>query len=122
MNFLHFKQAYIECALWCSTDESDDNGDNPLDRNYDVGDLSPSAMDIINQDCHNFLSYAEQELEESGVSSDQAGHDFWLTRNHHGAGFWDRGLGKVGEELTKKAQSFGETYLYVGDDGKIYCE
>jgi hypothetical protein len=49
-----------------------------------------------------------------------AGHDFWLTRNHHGAGFWDRDLGEVGEQLTEAAQTYKEVDLYVGDDGKIY--
>ena len=46
--------------------------------------------------------------------------DFWLTRNGHGAGFWDRGLGSVGDELTKNAKPFGSVDAYVGDDGKVY--
>jgi hypothetical protein len=51
---------------------------------------------------------------------DYAGHDFWLTRNHHGCGFWDRGLGELGDQLTKASQQFDEIDLYVGDDGKLY--
>lgn len=48
-------------------------------------------------------------------------HDFWLTRNRHGAGFWDGDYEKAdGEKLTELAHSFGEINLYVGDDGKIY--
>jgi hypothetical protein len=50
----------------------------------------------------------------------RAGHDFWLTRNGHGAGFWDRGLGDLGERLSKAAKVYGEVYLYPGDDGKVY--
>lgn len=46
--------------------------------------------------------------------------DFWLTRNGHGVGFWDRDVGAVGDRLTKACKKFGETYLYVGDDGKIH--
>jgi hypothetical protein len=52
-----------------------------------------------------------------------AGHDFWLTRNGHGAGFWDRTpleKGKLGDELTKLCKAFGESDLYWGDDGGIY--
>jgi hypothetical protein len=30
---------------------------------------------------------------------EQAGIDFWLTRNRHGAGYWDRGLGITGDKL-----------------------
>ena len=49
-----------------------------------------------------------------------AGHDFWLTRNGHGAGFWDRGLGEVGDRLSNACKAFGSYDLYIGDDGKIY--
>ena len=42
-----------------------------------------------------------------------------LTRNGHGAGFWDRGLGALGERLTRAAKSHGSVDLYVNDDGKV---
>ena len=51
---------------------------------------------------------------------DYAGHDFWLTRNGHGAGFWDRGLGEAGKKLTDAAHAFGECNLYLGDDDVIH--
>ena len=38
----------------------------------------------------------------------QAGHDFALTRNGHGAGFWDHGAGEAGDALTESAEWFGE--------------
>ena len=51
----------------------------------------------------------------------QAGHDFWLTRNGHGAGFWDGDWpDRTGHRLSEAAKSYGEYHLYVGDDGKIY--
>lgn len=40
--------------------------------------------------------------------------------SYHGAGFWDKGLGEVGDLLTRDAESFGGADLYVGDDGKIH--
>lgn len=52
------------------------------------------------------------------------GIDFWLTRNGHGAGFWDSPE-IWGEEnsnvLTDISTSFGETWAYVGDDGLVYA-
>ena len=44
---------------------------------------------------------------------EQAGHDFWLSRNGHGTGFWDRDPALYGGEynakrLQKWAESFGE--------------
>jgi hypothetical protein len=56
---------------------------------------------------------------EMDRSENLAGHDFWLTRNGHGAGFWDRGLGELGDALTQAAKSFGQCDLYVTDDGAI---
>jgi hypothetical protein len=55
-----------------------------------------------------------------GISDEQIGHDIWLTRNHHGAGFWDRGLGDLGDKLTEIAHSLGGSDAYVGDDGKVH--
>ena len=40
--------------------------------------------------------------------------------DQHGAGFWDRGLGDLGDRLTMLAQTYEESDPYVGDDGKIY--
>jgi hypothetical protein len=50
------------------------------------------------------------------------GHDFWLTRNHHGAGFWDRGLGDAGKILTTLAQGYREVSLFATADGQVICE
>lgn len=59
-------------------------------------------------------------------------HDFILTRNGHGAGFWDGDYDydielsngdtlNLGEELTRVAKSYDEIHLYLGDDDKIYA-
>jgi hypothetical protein len=53
------------------------------------------------------------------VDSERGGHDFWLTRNRHGAGFWD-GDWERGAELTKAAHTFGGIDLFVGDDGRVH--
>jgi hypothetical protein len=57
----------------------------------------------------------------------QIGIDFWYTRNSHGTGFWDNYKDEKnynGNEdiLTDIAQSFGECYLYLGDDNKLYID
>lgn len=114
-----FVDGYIACALWSTNDESDESGGNPIDDNYSEADIAPSAREALRADCDAF--YAANAADISRVADDsQAGHDFWLTRNGHGAGFWDRGLGALGERLTKASKAFGEVNLYVGDDGLIY--
>ncbi len=124
-----FTRAYIECALWSSTDNSNEQGGEPLDANYGLDDIAPETLAQIVEDCasfqahqHMLLSAAYERYSHSPEWShaEQAGHDFWLTRNHHGAGFWDRGLGDVGRKLTDAAHVYGSFDLYVGDDGKVY--
>lgn len=110
-----FTRAYIECALWSSLD---DEG-YPLDHTYTQDDISPETLVEIVEDCRVFQELYATELHEAGAP-DQNGHDYWLTRNHHGAGFWDRGYGEVGKRLTDAAEADGGIDLYVGDDGRIY--
>lgn len=44
------------------------------------------------------------------------GHDVALTRNGHGAGFWDRGLGEAGDVLTNWAETLGTLHIFHGHD------
>lgn len=120
MDIDKFVQGYLECALWSSTDNSDDSGGSPLDDNYSIDDIPEAEIAKAIAECADFRQFAEKELASYPNGDELAGHDFWLTRNGHGAGFWDRGLGKLGQVLTDKAHSFGESYLYIGDDGKLY--
>jgi hypothetical protein len=126
-----FTEAYIECALWSSTDNSNDSGGDPLDDNYGVEDIAPKTLEEMKSDCADF-----QESFGDLIADDleRAGHDFWLTRNGHGAGFWDgdwqqpmptehESAGRyrtVGEFLTAMSKPYGSVDLYVGDDGMIY--
>lgn len=49
-------------------------------------------------------------------TAEQFGHDLALTRNGHGAGFWDRGLGEAGDVLTDWAKSLGTLHIFHGHD------
>jgi hypothetical protein len=57
---------------------------------------------------------------EQWTGEERAGHDFWLTRNGHGAGFWDRGLGTLGNRLSAAAKVYSGCDLFVGDDARVY--
>jgi hypothetical protein len=119
-----FISAYVECALWSTSVDEDYAAahDVPADRsleseNFTADDIAPEAMALITEDCQGFYRQAGALLDQ--WSDEQAGHDFWLTRNGHGAGFWDRGL-PHGDELSDLARVYGESDLYIGDDGRIY--
>lgn len=108
---------YAIAALWSSTD---DQGE-PLDSSFDLADISAETWGRMSEDVLRFIKANAELLKQSGQSDEQIGHDFWLTRNGHGAGFWDRGLGEVGDKLTEACRAFGEVFLYVGDDGQIHA-
>lgn len=122
--FVEFLQGYIACALWSSTDESDESGGEPMDSNYDESDIAPDTRADMERDCEDFMranaATLARFLDITGKEWSCAGHDFWLTRNRHGAGFWDRGAGETGKELTKAAHACGGVDLYVGDDNQIH--
>lgn len=109
-----FELAYIECMIWAS--QSEDEGS--VTEDHSVTDLSDEANKQAVEDCNSFCNDNAELMQSLDLA--QCGHDFWLTRNGHGAGFWDRGYGKVGDDLTKAAKIYGEQYPYVGDDGLIY--
>jgi hypothetical protein len=111
-----FTLAYLECALWSSTD---DEGNECLDENHEINDIAGPTLARMIEDCVAFQEAESDDLEE--IDPSQAGHDFWLTRNRHGAGFWDRGLGEIGKRLTDAAHAYGSFELYVGDDGKVWA-
>ena len=111
--------AYVECALWSSTDESTPSGGYPLDRNYSREDIDADALKAMRAEVDDFLAHLPAGTDE--FDDGQLGHDFWLTRNRHGAGFWDGDWPeKLGRELTDRAHGYGDAGLYVGDDGRIY--
>ena len=111
MGDLEYKilEGYLEAAIWTEEEQLD---------GASINDLSDEARKSANNDVIIFIEKAGDLLE--GLDGAQIGHDLWLTRNGHGAGFWDRGLGEKGEQLTTIAKSMGEKYLYKGDDGELY--
>ncbi len=114
---------YLECALFAETDESNDSGGDPLDQNYDIDDFSAEAISKAKTDCRAFLRDAApllRQLLDAGTLK-SAGHDLWLTRNGHGAGFWDRGYpDEIGKELSKIAEAMGNVNAYVGDEKLVH--
>jgi hypothetical protein len=127
-----FLRGYLDCALWTGTDESNDAGGDPLDQNYDVEDFAPESVERASAECEAFQKENAADLaafyevwpkSPDGASKEAfAGHNFWLTRNGHGTGFWDRDAGEAGDQLTKASGKAGERYVYIGDDGKLWID
>lgn len=113
-----FTEAYVEAALWASTDESTPSGGYPLDRNYGPEDIAPETLEQMKADCAKFQA---ENAADIAADVELSGHDFWLTRCFSGAGFWDGDWPEpAATRLTAAAHGFGEFSLYVGGDGLIH--
>lgn len=125
-----FTQGYIEAMFFTETDPSVTladceagevewlEGTVPVDSGF--ADLHPDSLEAIKALCQRFQLHARHTLAEAyktgnDYTPERAGHDFWLTRNGHGAGFWDRGLGQVGDDLSELAQAYGEANVWFAD-------
>lgn len=124
-------KGYVECMEWADC--------GPDHETYGK-DWSEELADKNRADCAAFIETCGVTLldhlaELAPDYSDECfGHDFWLTRNGHGAGYWDRkeleartaigdaiGGYTLGERLTFCAKHAGQCELYVGDDGLVYA-
>jgi hypothetical protein len=113
--FDEFFSSYIEAALWS---ENDEDG-TPFDRDYGEEDFDEDTLKKLRADAHRF--YENYHPLFAGEES-QAGHDFWLNRNGHGAGFWDGDWPEPqATKLSEASEAYGTVNIYVGDDGKLHA-
>jgi len=110
-----FTRGYIGAVKWLER-RYDEDGTAEEDA---CETISPEALIEIKEECADFQEANKEDLEEAyehhHFCDESAGHDFYLTRNGHGAGFWDRGLGDVGERLSAASKPYGSTDNYWVD-------
>jgi hypothetical protein len=118
-----FPQGYLTAAFWTNDEHA------PSGCDYSQTDRPEAMFERLSQDellkacrdCRHFQDQQAGHLRIGGLSDFKAGTDFWLTRNGHGAGFWDGDWPETqGEALTEASKAFGEVDLYAGDDGQLY--
>jgi hypothetical protein len=127
--FDEFVEGYIDAILWANTyRESADDGDiESVDAYHESFELSDESRATLEQDCADFINDGTARLINGAIrrgrySWGQAGHDYALTRNGHGAGFWDRGLGMVGDALTAISKPYGTRDCWVDDDDIVHTD
>ncbi len=122
MSLETFTRGYLAAAFYTSTNESNQE---PLDCNFSVPDIGDAKRIEMKADaCKFYLMFAEawrgawiEFVKECDVApgdeDQQAGYDFWMTRNGHGVGFWEDAdwEAETGKKLTAGAEAFGEAYL-----------
>jgi len=73
--------AYLECAYFTDVEENES----------EEIEFTPTFKNNAYKACCDFENAcATLEIDIRVYSPEQLGHDLWLTRNGHGAGFWDR--------------------------------
>lgn len=124
---------FVTTLMWSTTvvDErtDDEDGQDVSERepvNAEGFELSDAARAQYEHETLEFIDanaglirLAQRQRPDYTLSD--VAHDFALTRNHHGAGFWDRGLGEHGHALTDAAHAAGAAELYLADDGLLYA-
>lgn len=126
----YFLEGYMQCALWSSNDP---DKETPLDDVYSVGDIEPDLVAQMAHECAAFLEAQKDDLDRleilTGRDMGSMGHDLWLTRNGHGAGYWDRYMEaepadraeaeQVGKRLSAAAEALGVFDIAPGGEQVI---
>jgi hypothetical protein len=134
----HVLKGYVEAMLWanavCDIEGCEDRAagsdcehSNGAEKKFSLSDFSDADQTSMRDDVEDFvlgnLADFRKYLEEreydpsQGTVADYFGHDFALTRNGHGAGFWDRGLGRLGDRLSEASKVYGSSDIYISSDG-----
>lgn len=113
VNLVEFVNSYLATAAWVECD-SDENTE-----------FTKLAKETAKQDCKQFINAVVERFGE--VKANElltiegndltylAAHDFYLTRNGHGVGFWDKPeiYGEdESEVLTEISQKLGSSMAY----------
>lgn len=107
--------SYLETALWADSDE-----DNADFEGKTINDVDPQSRVEAQADIEKFISIAQQQAPEELATYDasQLGHNIWLSRNGHSAGFFDDN----NDKLQDIARNMKGKYMYVGDDQAVYIQ
>lgn len=106
-------KGYLTGAIWTEGETTD---------KFTIDDLSEDSQIQAYIDIKEFIKNAGEDavseaVEEHGLS--HLGMDIWLTRNSHGAGFFDHSY-EHEDELMKAAHDLKGVELYVGDDNELH--
>lgn len=124
-----FTAAFFEALLWADVNGPDNLPEGMEPRDWE--DIHADNLMRLIQQCETFKrDFADlwkdaKPGKRLAPPDSQAGHDFYLTRQGHGAGFWDRPdvYGQANAtRLTKAAKSFAELTVSVDPDGTVYAE
>jgi hypothetical protein len=109
---------------WQASDATDVGNGYPIsDGGDEYSDDIVAKVPYLTEALTAFI--ADNWTDLADLDAEQTGHDFILTANGHGTGFWDRGLGSRGDRLTEatRGYSIDAEFALWGDyaDGEDHC-
>ena len=143
---------YLETILWAETcmlpvpeeelvdgcmDVDDDHPlhgiseSDPLDAHFGIDDFTVESLEKAKEEVGDFFDQADDaELIARAhrfADNSRIAHDFWLTRQGHGAGFWDGDYqddtDNVGDALSELSRKFSEfCNVFVDEDGCLHID
>lgn len=125
-------RGYLAAAEWLFH-ETDDYGCD-VDPPRRVRGWSAAAVRQAKKDCKAFVvanaadlalyaTQREAELRGRDYTIDECiGYDLWLSRNGHGAGFFDRGSHMCFDRLQDACRGLGEADMYRTNSGWLVFE
>ena len=84
-------------------------------------DFENKALELgFDPEIHRTASYDPSQ----GSIWDHVAHDWILTRNRHGSGFWDTGryAPAMGKKLTDLAHTYSEINVFVDENGNLEAD
>ncbi len=108
-----FLKGYFEAAEWLWGED--------IDRDKVTRGWTRATRSKMERDCKKFQKENARDLQlyvlcckhnRDHDIGELAGRDFFLSRNGHGAGFFDRGDDPVFDQLQKAAKAYGQTDFY----------
>lgn len=115
LNLTKFLSDYLATAAWVTCDSGENQTFNSHSKRIAIVDCSTFIDKVITE----FGKEEAERILTTPASADlhySAPHDFFLTRNHHGAGFWDRkdlyGGEEINDRLTKICEDMGQVDVY----------
>ena len=116
-DFDTFFNQFLVTALWSSNDDAG----QPLDNRFTPSDFTPRALEILRAHALSFWSrmYYYIEHETTNRTAGDAGHDFWLTSQGHGSGFWDGDWPVYGDMLTDLSKCYPTIDITITEDNRL---
>lgn len=112
-------EGYAEAAIF-TEEEQLKEADEEVDLN--IYNIDETSKERAISDIKKFIDFVGKDAIDEAIDQkgpDFLGHDIWLTRNGHVAGFMDRDYEYVAL-LQAGCDELGEISLVVGDEGKLY--